>query len=69
MNYSEKIKLVKSVIEAEKQKIANFLAENPEIVASDLAEDMVFIGLPVFYVSFITGVSIEEINRLKNVRH
>jgi hypothetical protein len=69
MNYDEKRKLVKAVIDAEKEKISNFLAENPEIIASDLAEDMVFIGLPGFYVSLITGVSIEEINRIKNVRH
>lgn len=69
MNYDEKRKIVKSVIEAEKEKIADFLNENPEIVASDLVEDMIFIGLPIFYVSLIAGVSIEEINRLKKVRH
>lgn len=69
MNYTEKRKLIKSVIEAEKEKITTFLAENPEILSSCLAEEMVFIGLPVFYVSLITGVSIEEINRLKDVRH
>jgi hypothetical protein len=69
MNDAEKGKLVKSMVRLEKEKIANFLAENPEIIASDLAGDMVFIGLPAFYVSLITGVSVEEINRLKNVRH
>lgn len=66
---SKKIKLIKSVIKIEKAKIAIFLANNPEIVTSYLIEEMVFIGLPVFYVSLITGVSIEEINRLKDVRH
>ena len=69
MNDVEKRKLVKSMVRSEKEKISNFLAENPEIVASDLAGDMVFVGLPAFYVSLITGVSVEEINRLKNVRH
>ncbi len=69
VNYSEKTNFIKSMIEVEKDKITTFLAENPEILASSLAEEMVFIGLPVFYVSLITGVSIEEINRLKDVRH
>jgi hypothetical protein len=27
------------------------------------------VGLPVGYVSLVTGVSIEEIDRLRNVRH
>ncbi len=69
MNDAEKGKLLKSMLRSEKEKITNFLVENPEIVASDLAEGMVFIGLPEVYVSLITGVSIEEINRIKNVRH
>jgi hypothetical protein len=69
MNDAEKGKLVKSMVSSEKEKIAKFLADNPEIVASDLAGDMVFVGLPEFYVSLIAGVSVEEINRLKNVRH
>ena len=69
MNDAEKGKLVNSMVRSEKERIANFLADNPEIIARDLAENMLFIGLPVFYVSLITGVSIEEINRLKNVRH
>lgn len=69
MNYFEKIIFIKSIIEVEKEKITIFLAENPEILASSLAEQMVFIWLPVFYVSLITGVSIEEINKLQNVRH
>ncbi|MGI9215312.1 MAG: hypothetical protein ACR2HS_06755 [Gammaproteobacteria bacterium] len=63
MNYTEKRKLIKTVIEVEKEKIATFLSDNPEIVTSYLIEEMVFIGLPVFYVSLITGVSIEEINK------
>ena len=69
MNYAEKTNFIKNMIEVEKEKITAFLAENPEILASSLAEEMVFIGLPVFYVSLITGVSIEEINRLQNIRH
>jgi len=41
------------------EKIDNFLADNPKIVASDLAGDMLFVGLPAFYVSLITGMSLE----------
>ena len=69
MNDVEKRNFVKSMVRAEKDKINKFLADNPEIVASNLAVDMVFVGLPVFYVSLITGVSVEKINRLKNIRH
>ena len=69
MNDAEKRHFVKSMVTSEKDKITKFLVDNPEIVASDLAGDMVFIGLPVFYVSLITGVSVEEINRLKNIKH
>ncbi len=69
MNDAEKGKLVKSMVRLEKEKIANFLAENPEIIASDLTENMVLVGLPDVYVSLITGVSVEEINGLKKVKH
>lgn len=69
MNDAETRHFVKSMVTSEKDKITKFLVDNPEIVASDLATDMVFVGLPVFYVSLITGVSVEEVNKLKNIRH
>jgi hypothetical protein len=47
----------------------NFLTNNPEIMASILVEEMISMGLPVAYVSLVTGVAIGEINRLKNIRH
>ena len=69
MNEAEKIQLVTSIVKAEKEKITRFLAENIEISAADLAKEMVFIGVPVFYVALVTGIPAEEINRLKNVIH
>jgi hypothetical protein len=65
----EKRNFLKFMIEIEKARITNFLTNNPEIMASALVEQMISMGLLVAYVSLITGVSIEEINRLKNIRH
>lgn len=58
-----------SVITAERTRISNFLANNPEILAINLAEEMVYVGLPVVYVAAITDVPIYELDRLQQVRH
>jgi hypothetical protein len=66
---NDKRDFLKFMIETEKARITNFLTTNPEIMASALVEEMISVGLPVGYVSLVTGVSIEEIDRLRNVRH
>ena len=65
----EKRNFLKFMIEIEKARITNFLTNNPEIMARALVEEMISMGLPVAYVSLVTGVTTGEINRLKNVRH
>ncbi len=66
---NDKIDFLKFMIETEKTRITNFLTTNPEIMASALVEEMISMWLPVRYISLVTGVSIEEIDRLRNVRH
>lgn len=56
-------------IKAEKTKIANFLANNPDVLVINLAKEMLCVGLPVIYVAAITEVPIEELNKLKQVIH
>jgi len=70
-NYSQKKvnNFLTRVITAERIRIANFLANNPEILAINLAEEMLYVGLPVIYVAAITGVPINELDRLQQVRH
>lgn len=65
----EKRNFLKFMIEIEKARITNFLTNNPGIMPSVLVEQMISIGLPLAYVSIVTGVTMGEINRLKNVRH
>lgn len=56
-------------IKAEKTKIANFLANNPDVLVINLAKEMLCVGLAVIYVAAITEVPIEELNKLKQVIH
>ena len=66
---NDKRDFLKFMIETEKARITNFLTNNSGIMASALVEEMISMGLPVAYVSLVTGVTTGEINRLKNVRH
>ncbi len=52
-----------------KQGVIEFLINNPEVTISNLAVRIVDSGVDIVYASQITGVSVEEINRLKDVRH
>ena len=65
---NDKRDFLKFMIETEKTRITHFLINNPEIMASALVEEMISVELPVGYVSLVTGVSIDEIDRLRNVR-
>lgn len=56
-------------IKAEQTKIANFLANNPDVLAVNLAEEMLYVGLPVLYVAAITGISPDELNKLQQIKH
>jgi hypothetical protein len=59
MNYAEKIKFVNSMVEVKKLLI--FYLTTSKLLQATWPK-ICFIGLPIFYVSLITGVSIEEIN-------
>jgi len=63
----DKRDFLKFMIETEKTKITNFLTTNPKIMASALVEEMISVGLPVGYISLVTGVSIEEDDLIKNI--
>ncbi len=52
-----------------KKGVIEFLINNPEVTISNLAVRIVDSGVDIVYASQITGVSVEEINRLKDVRH
>lgn len=62
-------KFLTNFINVEKTRIANFLANNPDVLAISLAEEMIYVGLPVVYVAVITEVSLDELNKLQQVRH
>lgn len=64
----ERNNFITSLITAEKTRISNFLANNPEILAMNLAEEMVYVGLPIVYVAAITGVPIDELNK-SQIKH
>lgn len=62
-------KFLTKFITVEKTRIVNFLANNPEVLAFNLATEMICVGLPIVYVAAITGVPIDELNKLQQVRH
>lgn len=74
-NYNEEVKnnflnnFLTKFITAEQTRIANFLANNPDVLAVNLAEEMVYVGLPVTYVAAITKIPLDELNKLQQVRH
>ena len=55
-NQEKRNNFLTSFILAEQKRICNFLANNPDVLAINLAEKMVYVGLPVVYVAAITGV-------------
>lgn len=71
VNYKEEQinNFLTSFITAERTRIYNFLANNLDVLAINLAEEMVYVGLPVVYVAAITGVPINELNKSQQVRH
>lgn len=62
-------KILTTFITLEKTRIANFLANNLDILAINLAKELAYIGLPLVYIAAITGVSINDLNKLKKVIH
>ncbi len=52
-----------------KEGVIEFLTNNPEVTTSNLAVRIVQNGVDIVYASKITGVSIEKIVKLQNVRH
>ena len=68
-NQERKNNFLINFIRKEKIKISNFLANNPEVLAINLAEEMLCFGLPAVYVAAITGVSIYGLNKLQTIMH
>lgn len=52
-----------------KEGVIEFLTNNPEVTTSNLAVRIVQNGVDIVYASKITGVPIEKIVKLQNVRH
>ena len=56
-------------IDEMKEGVIEFLTNNPEVTPSNLAVRIVKSGVGIVYASKITGVPIEQIVKLQNVRH
>ena len=66
----EKLKQFEGLIAIEmRSTVIDYLKDNPQIIASSLAVGMVSNGMVVSCASNLTGVSVEEINKLRNTIH
>ena len=68
-NKEQRNNFLTNFIMAEQKRICKFLANNPDILAINLAEKMVYFGLPVMYIAAITGVPLDQLNKLQQIRH
>jgi hypothetical protein len=66
----EKLKQFEDLIANEmRNTVVDYLKNNPQIIASSLAVGMVSKGMVVSCASNLTGVPVEEINKLQNTIH